>query len=87
MQTSRLFLICVPLEKVSTFKDEIHEASVAFLNGDKYVSAIDENVFTKEGVYEFKIKGKKKLFVHVFYDQERAGAITKKNSKSQKRNY
>ncbi|MGN1280428.1 MAG: transposase [Succinivibrio sp.] len=84
VSTGYHFLICVPLEKVSTFKEEIHEASVAFLKGDKYISAIDENVFTKEGEYEFRIKGKrvkKKLFVHVFYDQERAGAITKKIQK------
>ena len=74
------FLICVPLDKVDTFKDVLLEAAQAFICGDKYESAIDENVFTKKIVYEYKNKGKKlkkDLFVHVFYDQERAGAVTK----------
>lgn len=78
------FLLCIPLDKVSVFSDAIDEAAVAFLNGDKYISAIDENVFTKQGSYTFKINGKeihKKLFVHVFYDQEKAGAFTKKIQK------
>lgn len=74
------FLICVPLDKVDSFKDVLLEAAQAFICGDKYESAIDENVFTKKIVYEYKNKGKKlkkDLFVHVFYDQERAGAVTK----------
>lgn len=74
------FLICVPLDKVDTFKDVLLEAAQAFICGDKYESAIDENVFTKKIVYEYKNQGKKlkkDLFVHVFYDQERAGAVTK----------
>ena len=74
------FLICIPLDKVDTFKDVLLEAAQAFICGDKYESAIDENVFTKKIVYEYKNKGKKlkkDLFVHVFYDQERAGAVTK----------
>lgn len=78
------FLLCVPLDKVSIFQETIEEAAVAFLTGDKYVSAIDENVFTKLQDFTFKINGKtvhKKLFVHVFYDQERAGAFTKKIQK------
>lgn len=78
------FLLCVPLDKVSIFQETIEEAAVAFLTGDKYVSAIDENVFTKLQEFTFKINGKtvhKKLFVHVFYDQERAGAFTKKIQK------
>lgn len=78
------FLLCIPLDKVSVFKDAIDEAAVAFINGDKYVSSIDENVFTKQGNYSFKINGKeihKKLYVHVFYDQEKAGAFTKKIQK------
>lgn len=68
------------LDKVSVFSDAIDEAAVAFLNGDKYISAIDENVFTKYGSYTFKINGKeacKKLFVHVFYDQK-SGEFNKK---------
>ncbi len=75
------FLVCVPLERVDTFKDILLEAAQAFITGEQYESAIDENVFTKKATFDFKIKGKvrrKTLFVHVFYDQERAGAITKK---------
>ncbi len=74
------FLVCVPIDKVDTFKDVLLEAAQAFVTGDKFDLAINQNVFTKKVTYEYKVKGKKvkrDLFVHVFFDQERAGAVTK----------
>ena len=59
----------------------ILEASRAFLKGDKYEGAIDENVFTKKIKQSFKIKDKNvtlNLYVHVFYDQEVAAIATKR---------
>lgn len=75
------FLVCVPTEKVTTYDDVINEATIAFVKGDKYEGAIDENVFTKKIKQSFKIKDKNvtlNLYVHVFYDQEVAAIATKR---------
>lgn len=74
------FLVCVPIDKVKLFKESIMQANQAFLRGDKYCSSIDQNVFSTEQTVTVTSNGKRKnikLYVHVFYDQERAGCQTK----------
>ena len=74
------FLVCVPIDKVKLYKGAIVKANQAFLTGERYNNRIDQNVFTTEQIVKFQRDNKEhalKLYVHVFYDQERAGAETK----------
>ena len=74
------FLVCVPSDKVKLYEQSILKANQAFLTGANFNARIDQNVFTTEQTVKVKAAGKEqnlKLYVHVFYDQERAGAQNK----------
>ena len=71
------FITCVPCRKVTEYDEIIMQAQRAFITGTCYEPSIEQNTYTSPYTIEFKENGKikkQKVFVHVFYSQEKAGS-------------
>lgn len=71
------FITCVPCRKVTEYDEIIMQAQRAFITGTCYDPNIEQNTYTSPYTIEFKDNGKikkQKVFVHVFYSQEKAGS-------------
>lgn len=68
------FAICVPYEKVSSYKKYRDEAMQAFVLDNYFDLRCNQQVYTCKSNEIIKVNGKEhKAYVHVFFNQERGG--------------